>query len=77
MSEAKRFPDVIVRGGGTVYVLFPQSHEAKVWFREHLPEDAMRFAGGTCVEHRYVQDILDGLIGDGLILANEITETVG
>jgi hypothetical protein len=33
---------------------------------EHIPSDAMRFAGAIVVEHRYIYSIVTGAIADGL-----------
>lgn len=63
-------PDVQVINNLSVVIIDPVSDEAKEWCAEHLPEDAMRW--GVCgyvVEPRYANDILDGMMADGLLVA--------
>jgi len=60
--------DVSVRNEGSIFLLTPLSPEARAWFGEHLPDDALTFGPATVVEHRYVGDILDGMAQDGLAL---------
>lgn len=45
-------PDLLVSGGGTIYLLFATSPRGETWIDEHIPEDAQWFAGGVAVEHR-------------------------
>ena len=48
------------------FLLQPISPAAGEWISEHIPEDAMTFGSAIVVEHRYIQDIVDGITGDGL-----------
>jgi hypothetical protein len=59
--------DFLVYGAArdSVFILTPQSVAAHEWADEHLPA-ATEFGGGVAVEHRYVVDILDGIVDDGL-----------
>ena len=50
----------------TLFLLQPITPEAGDWISEHIPADAQYFASAVVVEHRYIQDILDGISGDGL-----------
>lgn len=58
--------DLIVHGGGTVYLLRPTSATGKAWIEEHIDRNAQWFGGGVVVEHRYIRDIVVGAISDGL-----------
>jgi hypothetical protein len=58
--------DFTLQPEGTLAVLYAYSEAADTWCKEHLPDDAMRWAGGIVVEHRYVQDIVAGIAEDGL-----------
>lgn len=58
--------DFTVYGGGTVYMLNPQTRAAKAWARKHLPQDALTLGPAIAVEHRYIGDIVDGIVNDGL-----------
>jgi hypothetical protein len=59
-------PDLIVSGGGTLYLLFATSPVGEAWVEEHIPDDAQRFAGGVAVESRYIGAIVAGAVADGL-----------
>jgi hypothetical protein len=61
-----RRADLLVHGGGSVYLLRPVSRCGHSWVAEHIPSDAMRFAGAIVVEHRYIHEIVAGAIADGL-----------
>jgi hypothetical protein len=58
--------DLLVHGGGTVYLLRPVSPTGAAWVDEHIPEDATWFGGAVVVEHRYIRDIVVGAVTDGL-----------
>jgi hypothetical protein len=59
--------DLLVQGGGSVYLLRAASPHGEAWIEEHIPADALRFAGGAVVvEHRYIHDIVAGAVRDGL-----------
>jgi hypothetical protein len=58
--------DLLVHGGGSVYLVRPVSPLGVAWVDEHISLDAMWFAGAVAVENRYVADILHGAAEDGL-----------
>jgi len=58
--------DLIVHGGGTVYLLRPTSMTGEAWIEENIDPDALWFGGGVVIEHRYIRDIVLGAISDGL-----------
>lgn len=60
--------DFILSGGGTVYLLLPVTESAKAWADENLPDDAQMLGSAIAVEHRYVRDIANGIIADGLTI---------
>jgi len=60
--------DFKISGGGTIYLLHPLTRAARDWVDEHLPADAMWFGNAVAVEHRYIGDIVEGAIGDGLVV---------
>ena len=59
-------PDLLVSGGGTLFLLFATSPRGDAWIEDHIPDDAQWFSGGVAVEHRYIGDIVAGAISDGL-----------
>lgn len=63
--------DFKLENHGSLFLLRPLSSAAKVWIGEHLPTDnpETQFWGDAIViEPRYVAPIVDGIIGDGLVL---------
>jgi hypothetical protein len=60
--------DVMVSGGGTVFLITPQTDVAKTWFEEHLPADVQMLGAGVAVEHRYIGDVVEGMIEAGLVV---------
>jgi len=71
-SKAKQSDDVHVQGrsGDSVFIVTPVTEEAQEWVKEHIPDDAQWFGKGFVVEHRYLGNIIDGMIGDGLTISN-------
>ena len=59
-------PDFYVLGGGSVYLLQPNTHAAHDWIGEHIPEDAQTLGESIAVEHRYIWDIIEGARADDL-----------
>jgi len=60
-----------VYGGGTLYVLMPLSEGGREWIDGHIAEDAICIGSGVAVEHRYIEDILQGIVDDGLTIEGE------
>lgn len=58
--------DFLLANHGTVSMLTPISLEAQQWADAHLPADAQRMGGAVAIEHRYVGDIVEGILADGL-----------
>jgi hypothetical protein len=61
--------DFHVENHGTIFLLQPLTPAANSWVDEHLPEDRLTFGGATVVEHRYIADIVRGIVNDGLALS--------
>ena len=59
--------DFDVSNHGSICLLTPLTEAAQAWVAEHLPEDAMTWGQNSIVvEPRYIEDILDGIVADGL-----------
>jgi hypothetical protein len=58
--------DLLVQGGGSVFLLRPSSRKGCCWLKEYTLADAMWLAGALVVEHRYIRDIVAGALCDGL-----------
>jgi hypothetical protein len=62
------------RSGDTIYLLRPLTAAGSDWIDEHIVGDASLdpgnevtfFGGAVVVEHRYIQNIVQGAMGDGL-----------
>jgi len=61
--------DVVVSGGGSIYLIDWLTAKGKAWIAENLPNDAQRLGNSVAVEHRYIGDIVQGMIADGLRVA--------
>lgn len=51
---------------GTITLLTPLTDEAQQWIDEHIAADHQTFGNSVVIEHRYAQDILEGIKSDGL-----------
>ena len=63
--------DFKLENHGSLFLLRPLSVAAKEWMQQNLPVDSpeTQFWGDAIViEWRYVDAIVDGIIGDGLVL---------
>ena len=58
---------MIVHGqsGDTVFLLEPEDDTEREWLDFNIGDDAMTWGDRIVVEHRYINDILAGLQGDG------------
>jgi len=59
--------DIRVMDEGSIVVLWPVSELAVDWLASNLDPDAPRWGGGFVVEARYVEDIVNGAVEDGLV----------
>ena len=64
MARAK--VDFQVVDHGTIFLLYANTRRARQWVRENLPQDHMTYADASVVEHRYIDDITDGIRADDL-----------
>ena len=63
--------DFEVRDGGTVYTVRPVSKRAGEWTNEHVRLESWQWLGDAfAVEHRYLDDLIDGIRGDGLTVGS-------
>jgi len=60
--------DYEVSGGGTVFILTPLNKTSKQHLEEHLADDAIWFAGGVAVEHRYIMPLVEVLRAEGFVV---------
>lgn len=60
--------DFTVQNEGSIFLLRPHTQAAHVWITEHIPDDVMQFGNAIVVEHRYIQDIVEGIQQEGLLV---------
>ena len=58
--------DFLLRDEGTIFLLYPQSSEAGSWINQHILENATWFGSALVIGHRYIEDILGGIVAEGL-----------
>lgn len=58
--------DVEVSDHFTIFLVRAVSSAGSAWVDEHLPDDAMHFGDAIVVEHRFISDIVAGMVRDGL-----------
>ena len=58
--------DVEVTGAGTVYAMNPLTEAAQRWLEDNIGSDAVYLHGALMVEWRYLEEIIDGMLDDGL-----------
>lgn len=58
--------DVETRNEGSIFLFSPLTDDAKIWFQLHTGDEAQWFGGSLVVEWRYAEDIVAGLVNDGL-----------
>jgi len=70
IAKEKIVQDVRIQDEGNIYLLFSLTDAAREWVDENLPTDATTWGNGIVVEHRYVRDIVCGMVEDGLIVGD-------
>lgn len=63
-------PNVTVRHEGTLS-LFKLDALARAWVEQHVPGEKTFWCGSLVVEARYVDLLIDGMIGDGIDVDEE------
>jgi hypothetical protein len=58
--------DFLVANHGSIFTLTPLTEPASVWIDEHIGDGAQCWGAGIVVEHRYIGDIVEGIVNDGL-----------
>lgn len=61
--------DFTVQNHGSVFLVLPQTADARAHLDAVLSDEAQRFAGGVAVEPRYVVDFVAQLHDDGFEVA--------
>lgn len=61
--------DVNAPFGPSVYLVRPHTDGAREWLTARVPEDAQWLGGALAVEHRFIQEIHDGIVEAGMRVA--------
>jgi hypothetical protein len=62
-------PDLTIQNEGSIFLLRASTDAGRTWIEANIPDDAQTFGGAVVVEHRYIADITQGAINDGLEVA--------
>ena len=62
-------PDLLIENHGSVFLLYSMSELGDEWIAENLDDQAMSYGDAIVVEHRYIEDIAEGAMIDGLVVA--------
>lgn len=59
--------DFEVNDEGTIVQIIPVSQTAKDWIDENVESEGWQWLGrALCIDHRYAEDIIDGMLSEGL-----------
>ena len=54
--------------GMNCYLVEPLTPAAEEWLAENIGEESTWWGNSLAVEHRYIEDLLEGMAGDGLTI---------
>jgi hypothetical protein len=62
--------DIVVRDEGSIFLVSAETEEGRDWIEENMGvgEEHTYFGGSLVVEHRYIDDIIEGMLKEGLIV---------
>jgi hypothetical protein len=67
MAATESQVDASVTGdGGSLFLVHPLSDAAKQWIEENVQEDAQWFGRYLVVEHRFIRNLVTGMLEAGL-----------
>jgi len=61
-------PDATVENHGSIALVRPLTDAARDWLHENVHEGASYFGSALAVEPRYVAQLVEGMIGAGLVI---------
>jgi hypothetical protein len=70
-SGSSPTPDFELQNHGSIFLLIPQSTSARIWIDDHIGKGNgyQPHYPTVVIEHRYIADIVEGIVADGLVLA--------
>ena len=66
MNRPARKTDFWILPQGTLTLVRPLTQRANEWIRRHVRDDSQWFGPALVIEQRYVANLLNGMIQDGL-----------
>ncbi len=68
-AAAKPAPDVHVGNHGSIFTFEPRSAAAREWIADNVQSESWQWIGGALsVDHRYAQDLAQGMLDAGLVV---------
>lgn len=65
--DALRYPDLEIRNEGSIFLVDARTDAGARWIGENVDiENAQFFGQALVVEHRFIQDLVNGAIESGL-----------
>jgi len=63
--------DFELQNHGSIFLLIPQTLSARIWIDDHIGKHNgyQPHYPTVVIEHRYIADIVEGIVADGLVLA--------
>ncbi|MFZ1092518.1 MAG: hypothetical protein WAN75_25420 [Xanthobacteraceae bacterium] len=58
--------DLKLTNHGSIFLLTPVGEAAHGWIEEHIPHDATRWGKADVVGRRYVTDLVNAAVDDGM-----------
>lgn len=66
INGGESVPDVTAVDHGSIWIVTPHSDEAKAWVDDNVSTERTSWGSGIAVDHRMVEPLLSGMMGDGL-----------
>lgn len=72
MAKTRQIPpvDFTYSDHGSISLLRPITDMARTWLQEHVSGEHQYYCGALIIEWRYVNDVIVGIIDDGLRVGN-------
>ena len=74
MKSATGEIDFWVLVQGTIGLVRPLTRGANEWIREHVPHQSQWFGPALVLEHRYIAELLNHMVEDGLQVRQQIVD---
>lgn len=68
-TTSVRARDISVENHFSILLVRPLSSAAEAWIEENVSGESRFFAGALVVEPRYVVDLVEGMLSDGLLVS--------